>query len=110
MTALVDFLLARIAEDEAVARAVLNEHEMYDWDAYMSGAGWYHSSARVFAQRNDPARVLAECKAKRQIVASFADAARRHQCDVDELFFGETLHALALPHADHPDYREEWRP
>jgi hypothetical protein len=96
--------------------------------------------------RHDPARVLAECDAKRRIVE--AEARRRRTKDnvtatsqkapddwvdvtwMDENFQpheehvsqqefnerftepappSETLRLLALPYADHPDYREEWR-
>lgn len=82
---LADFLLARIAEDEA---GVIPE--------------W---------QFGTPSRVLAECDAKRQIV---------DMCGYHLEFSGDvtpasddlataTLHFLALPYADHPDYREEWR-
>ena len=47
--------------------------------------------------RHDPARVLAECDAKRRIVE------RRNHLD------GPTLRALAAVYADHPDWREEWK-
>ena len=48
-----------------------------------------------------PTRVIAECRAKRQVVeAVAADDATR------EL----VLRSLAVVYADHPDYREEWRP
>jgi hypothetical protein len=53
-------------------------------------------------------RSLADCEAKRRIV-------RMHQpptiCGWD-CRDGRcpTLRALALPYADHPDYREEWKP
>lgn len=65
--------------------------------------------------RWDPARVLAECAAKRAIIALHEAAgvdcrtcgtAGEHGVD----YPCETLRALALPDADHPDYREEWRP
>lgn len=71
--------------------------------------------------RHDPARVLAEVDAKRQVVEMHGQA---HECvsydwvskeintcmwvDADEVC--TTLRLLALPYADHPDYREEWRP
>lgn len=85
--------------------------------------------------RHDPDRVLAEVEAKRQIVAPYAAALEDRQSirarmreviykEPDE--FGRLLkqenalidkaealdpvvRALALPHADHPDYRPEWR-
>lgn len=88
MSALTEFLLARIAEDEAWAK---------------------HRDIVTFGcddSRMSPARVLADLEAKRRIVAqaSFWEAEP----------VGRTLdyvaRVLALPHADHPDYREEWKP
>jgi hypothetical protein len=76
--------------------------------------------------RHDPARVLAEVEAKRRIVESAAEIMDRGAFpegvsdgrDPDEVESDEGLAALAeyhlrllaLPYADHPDYREEWRP
>lgn len=141
---LIEFLLARIAEDEDAARLCA---EMFPspWD--VADRGWrvriYASgvpeenffsddpaakterypvvmevepdrniedprwlSERVeHVRRHDPARVLAECEAKRRIVA-------RHDRD-DSTSFGQpcqTLRLLALPYADHSDYRPEWHP
>lgn len=59
-----------------------------------------------------PARVLAECEAKRQIVAAHADD---HKFCGDEVILEpgapcDTLLTLAAVYADHPDYRDEWRP
>jgi hypothetical protein len=48
--------------------------------------------------RWDPARVLAECAAKRRIVEMYAGQHGQPY----------VLHFLALPYADHPDYRQEW--
>lgn len=62
--------------------------------------------------RHDPARVLAEVEAKREVVRL---AIRAN--DFGPTFmhgFGaameQALRLLALPHATHPDYRETWRP
>jgi hypothetical protein len=59
--------------------------------------------------RHDPARVLREIDAKRQVIEQAATIA-----DMDEMhvaFRGrDILKALALPYADQPGYREEWRP
>lgn len=102
MSDLVGFLLARIAEDEAAARESV-EYEENVWEA----AGWL-----------PPSRVLAECEAKRRIVEQYADAERRRVADPLDMAVAprrvfaleRVLRALALPYADHPDYREEWRP
>ena len=61
--------------------------------------------------RHDPTRVLAECAAKRAIIALF------NPDDKTETWDGEAwrasgiedaLLALAAVYADHPDYRQEW--
>jgi Family of unknown function (DUF6221) len=114
---LTDFLLARIAEDEADAR-----------DAYYDGQRWIPEEEAVVAADRDldpimfldrkrdayhaanwsPARVLAECEAKRKIVLRATYYASVAPVDPDEWHF--TLRDLAAIYADHPDYREEWRP
>jgi hypothetical protein len=107
MDDLAGWLLERIAEDERIANAagddpVDSEHQ----------ANW------------TPARVLAECDAKRQIIelhgavdANDPDSCR--ECS-DSGWAGAvdghspvdrpcpTLRLLALPYADRPGYREEW--
>jgi hypothetical protein len=69
--------------------------------------------------RHDPARVLADVAAKRQIIEFWSlayrnpmDAAMFAGLDWDRVRSNGqwTLRLLALPDADHPDYREEWRP
>jgi len=83
---IVEFLLARIAEDEEVAQA-----------------------------RHDPARVLAECEAKRRIVGlherrpDWPDCQECGDRDYQKPWPCSTLRLLALPYSDHPDYRPEWR-
>ena len=104
---LTDFLFARIAEDEAGARAVVGDRNAWDtpeWDA----------------SRWSPWRVLDECEAKRRIVDEHAFMAAHESRD-----FGfsngncltcrvqgpcATLLHLATVYADHSDYDEAWRP
>ncbi len=129
------FLLARIAEDEAVARG---SSAVGPWRYDPTKVNSVDGGEAVFAgprgamgitiastgpaddpqsmrdarhiARHDPARVLAECEAKRRIV----ELIRRDNgdwCSPDRLGLGEmVLETLALPYADHPDYRDEWRP
>ncbi|WP_159041176.1 DUF6221 family protein [Streptomyces sp. WM6349] len=72
--------------------------------------------------RHNPERILAEVEAKRRILTLHSDATG-HSCSVTdetgyELNYAEvrgddactTLRLLALPYADHPYYRQEWRP
>ncbi len=88
-----EFLLDRIAEDEA-------EIALGPDFATLDTSGWMGHAAEWGRER-----ALAECEAKRRIVdesgsgrGSWPDAIWR------------CLQFLALPYADHPDYREEWRP
>lgn len=96
---LADFLLARIDEDERQTRATCR--------AVAEDEAW----------RDDPPtgepspRIVAEWDAKRQLIAwlqRLDDRATDNNWWTIETT--EALAILALPYADHPDYREEWRP
>lgn len=112
---LTDFLLARIAEDEAVARTEDNDqpHRM------ICGAAMLDVGFACDCEY--PQRLLAECAAKRRIVAMAAESAdfedampirgyarAIHSPSIDVLVRVQQL--LALPYADHPDYDDAWRP
>jgi hypothetical protein len=97
---LTDFLLARIAEDEKEASSYLadldeNPPSVHD----MVQVGWIEAGS--------PERVLAECEAKRRIVATCTGYEWE---STNARGYDEVLELLALPYADHPDYREEWKP
>lgn len=118
MNDLAEFLLARIAEDEADAR----ESDLNRWRGHVFDVdvnGWFN-----------PPRVLAECEAKRQVVAAYLnEKTRRDAYQSEDARAGEdeeqairrrssaartrgleiALERLALPYADHPDFRPEWR-
>lgn len=119
MITLTEFLTARIDEDKARADDA--------WKAVDNGAVvWDRLHPDVRAAMWTPARVLAECEAKRRILDMHTSAATWDggeecaQCsfheayegfnDVSETFPCPTLRFLALPYADHPDYQEAWRP
>jgi len=132
-----DFLLARIAEDEAVARAHGERHVWMtpgmNWGGEWSGT-IYPAPLTGYAEPGmivPRSRVLAECEAKRRIVelhdytrwvdvnGPTADVCTDGEVDVDGEPIAQpgrpqhpcaTLIALALPYGDHPDYRPEWRP
>jgi hypothetical protein len=126
---LADFLLARIAEDEAAVHGI--EHG-FDWDpraresraADERGLEWINPSDQwsdTYRLDVPSDRILAECEAKRRIV-ELANEASGLDMSVDldrrvgtrdtvaEPYVGDLiLRALALPYADHADYRDEWR-
>ncbi|MBM4819735.1 DUF6221 family protein [Streptomyces actuosus] len=136
-----EFLRARFDEDERIARRTTERQPYDEWDAVGDdregdAARKYWSVAKiarmepipaardlaVHIARHDPARVLREIDAKRQIVAQYVEHERLDR----ETFDAEGQHArslvslraayldavreLATVYADHPDYRKEWRP
>lgn len=122
MPGLVDFLLARIAEEESVARAAVRRIEHSSpgrW--YWSNAGeavfldetsvpvvWGDEQSRPAGRhivRHDPARVLADCEVKRRIL-ELAGVKETERPGI----LGPVAALLASSYADHPDYSEQWRP
>ena len=136
---MIEFLLARIAEDEAVARTLLRDLEMqieaYGFVADKGGPFtpsrmlaaqlWAHYDGqtqwRNFARGQhiatlaSPARVLAECEAKRRIVELHSSQQGMRYGYCEQCWDGNTplpypcltLRILAQPYAEHPDYRVE---
>lgn len=122
------WLRAQLDEDERVARATIHPNhtgewvfgEHVEWSAYGDRARWELTLDEIaptiwdtsgigpsplrHMARHDPARVLREIEAKRRILDAW---------DQDGAFWpgGSDVPALlALPYADRPGYREEWRP
>lgn len=102
MSDLTDFLLARIAEDEERARDFEHQAALAENGDYGSANrdrerwGWFGVKQLGIT----PARVLAECEARRRIVGL-----TEHGCGDDYL---RVQKALALPYVDHPEFRPEW--
>jgi len=113
-----EFLLARIAEDEAaLERRGAFPHSTHGLDA----AGAYNPRCPDCLGLPGKARVLAECKAKRAIIGLHAD--REGDCEQcscygyfavtdgfhdHEEFPCPTLCATATVYADHQDYDPAW--
>jgi len=102
-----DFLLARIAEDEAaLERTGPFPHSTHGRDL----VGTYRADCPDCIGVPSRKRVLAECAAKRAIVSECRPGT------LDDLDSGEdaqpapmwVARALAAVYADHPDYRQEW--
>jgi hypothetical protein len=134
---LAGFVLARIAEDEECARAAIQHAGSVEYGSWSVDVGGDVMLARRGSPvavgpwkggidgahhiaRWDPARVLRECEAKRTLVTRTVNARRRAEAAPEGagrrllLIRASTLegalHVLASPYADHPDYRDEWRP
>jgi hypothetical protein len=108
-----EFLLARIAEDEAKAspRRAATQGAWHDVMNCEWADGNGHDCTCGY-----PARVLADCEAKR-IIANVAQALDvRLRADEpgspqwhEATAYLTVVQTLATSYADHPDYREDWR-
>jgi len=139
-TTITEFLEARIAEDEAVARAAKSgrwkteavehgrfagiESRIYSLTgshillSHTDGeAGQATNENAAHIARHDPARVLAECAAKRAIIEEhYWRSEEGHRgcglCNYNRDYGWEetgpckTIRALAAVYADHPEYQE----
>jgi len=109
---LTEFLLARIAEREMLARDL--RHQAYSGPSPLLS----HGGGTLLRDLLDPEQMLAECAAKRAIL----DLAATITGMADEIWNewpsphvtvidGDViLRALALPYADREGYDEAWRP
>lgn len=137
---LVAFLRARLSEDEEVARTAAGRYlAAREWLLIDSGStpgligdgkgdvvryGFGSGDIPIRDQtihivRHDPARVLREVEAKRRILDGIVTLIDRMDSAIESEWgsgFGSTgesdklLTLLALPYADHPGYRQEWKP
>lgn len=131
---LVSFVQARIAEDEAAARATAENYpppwrgrEVDDegdsietnvvFDTSHRTVVWWESGSREAMDRlgehiagHDPARVLADCAAKRAIVEQYRRAVANQEFGRSHvvLALAAVLMQLAQPYAGHPDFAPSW--
>jgi hypothetical protein len=154
MTSLPDWLGRQLKEDERIARSTdgsLNRNANYGWTAepvdvpgddefhkvttgrgYRVGTGEYSRTEAEHIALHDPARVLLEIEAKRQLLVLHRPVTRTdfrtkegaaagpmvacHECDANTNdadwpdYPCWTLRFLALPYADRPGYEDDWRP
>ncbi|MFJ6615441.1 DUF6221 family protein [Streptomyces sp. NPDC091289] len=124
------FLRDRLDEDEQAARAV--GYEQIETADHLWGTKYLVLSAELgglrattefdadlaeHIARHDPARVLAEVDAKRRMIETFMRRYEAKMASTTSTTLGlewavraDVLRLLALPYADHPDYRGDWRP
>jgi hypothetical protein len=117
---IVEFLEARIAEDELAAHAAIEISA--DWQAHYDYRDVKDLEGHFVVQadshqptieqaahiaRQSPARALRECEAKRSIIAdylrrdAFGELAGRRAVE-------DALRAIAAVYSDHPDYAGAW--
>lgn len=125
---LVQFLRDRLDEDEQAARRVKSSWRQVGETGVIVASDGGHAEECANGNwtgiaehivRHDPARVLAEVDAKRALLDlhgpgefEYSDVDVCMVCDQQdpEPYPCRTVRLLALPYADHPDYRDEWRP
>lgn len=101
---IVEFLEARIAEDEAAARAVVATVAPDPWENPTKWGNFFPADI-AFYDVQTPARVLAECAAKGAIIG------RHAVCD--DVSYGDAstcpeMTTLAAVYSDHSDYDKDW--
>jgi hypothetical protein len=117
---IVEFLEARLAEDELIAHAAVDVSP--DWQAHYDFRDVKDTDGHFVVQadslsptleqaahiaRHDPARVLRECEAKRAIIAEFlrrdavGDLPGRSAAE-------DILKAIASAYSGHEDYDPAW--
>ena len=109
---LTEFLEARIAEEEDVARAALGASGRSSWRAksyrvVVDDGDFEVAAAAVptaaHMARHDPTRVLAECEAKREVIAICVSMV--HPARIGDAIMVQ----LAAVHSAHADYdHSEW--
>jgi len=104
LTDLIRFLLSRTEDDEAELKRMTRS----------ARTPRLHAGAQPEdAETRSVARLRAEAASKRQIIGSVQHllVLRDQPCEKPVRdAAAQILRALASPYADHPQYREEWRP
>ncbi|MGW9249737.1 DUF6221 family protein [Streptomyces badius] len=129
MDDLVQFLRDRYDEESSEAELAATETGA-DWQydsesGYVMGSrdhgmvatgsqDFLESAAGAHIARHDPARVLREVEAKRELLADYERfvAERRRMMGGWDSYPepSSVLLAFAAVYSDHPDYRDDWRP
>ncbi|MCX4785128.1 MULTISPECIES: DUF6221 family protein [unclassified Streptomyces] len=122
---MIDFVRARLAEEEQIARAAGGEN----WRCPADVPGEVHdrSGAIAFIVRNrgfdqhiahqDPARTCRRIETSRVLLNEYAEVADRDTDRPEHNFssgravgLGFAVRQMAAEHAGHPDYRAKWLP
>ncbi len=130
MSGVVEFLLARLDEDEALAgeavtagepwRSVTTDEQGFvlakrDNHTWIVAQADYSPHAEHIA-RHDPARILADVAAKRRILDRCKWVIEHPEYGGDMELAGhfddarDTIDDLVTIYSDHPDCQERWRP
>ncbi len=117
---LLEFLQARLTEDELTAlaaidgspswRSSLEFRDVKDHDGhYVVAADRHHPSVEQAAHiaRHGPSRVLADVEARRMVIADYLRVDAEGSL-LERGVLEEVLRQLASVYAEHPDYKRSW--
>ncbi len=130
---LIEWLLIQIAEDEMKARTAGSEAWKWkvidaptqrdalvrangsicadSWGADRQETGFRGAEAKVFIERFNPERVLADCEAKRRMLARLQNLAKAWWTTTRSAEEAKSvMREMALAYQNRPGYRDEWRP
>lgn len=127
MTDLVEFLRARLDEDERIARGEITRREV--WQSKLDQMRRFGEMVGVglidydeLGAPGDPARVLVEVETKRWIIDALVPEVEDMDETIHQEFCGaanpdahnyiaaQLLQRMAQIYADHPDYDPAWAP
>jgi uncharacterized protein DUF6221 len=109
MSTLVEFLLARISDEEAVARRQARQAQA----PTTNRTGTEGSAALALPDPDPSARMRTECRARREMVGILQRMMILHDRPSERPQRDGALQLLklmAVPYDQHPAYRQEWRP
>lgn len=130
---LTEWLLLQIAEDEMKARTAGSEAWKWrvvgtpsqrdalvrsdgticadSWGADRQETGFRGAEAKVFIERFNPERALADCEAKRHMLARLQNLAKAWWTTTRSAEEAKSIiREMALAYQNRPGYRDEWRP
>jgi hypothetical protein len=129
MDELIAFWTARLDEEEAAAKAaaaadkyggranwsarfgaIVTDEEDPDWAVIDLSPVLFDDAAGVHIALHDPARVLREVAAKREILAAYIKIEADGFRDNGWIVLRFAVETLAAVDSDHADYRSEWAP
>ena len=123
MSDIVEFIQARLEEDERIAReAETDPHSSFA--AFRVGLGSPFAPSGLspddavvlgdaafdHADRHSPARVLRQCAGIHIILEAYREAVEINEVEAWTSYGKYALPGIAMTWADHPDYRSEWSP
>ena len=117
MDELVQWLGEQIDEDERIAKEAGGRRGQWKLatgldDAESGDASWLRPPYLKHVERHDPARVLAEIDAKRDLLVFAKGIHDHHETFTTGVYarLEKTLRLYALAYKNRPGYRDEWRP